>query len=36
MVQPTVLGGIMYASTRFEAYNLKKPPIQLNSVTVMN
>lgn len=24
MVQPTVLGGIIDASTRFDAYNLKK------------
>ncbi len=36
MVQPTVLGGIIDASTRFNAYNLKKYPIQPNGATVMN
>ena len=36
MVQPNVRDVIIDGSTRFNAYNLKKYPIQPNGATVMN
>ena len=36
MVQPNVRDVIIDGSTRFNAYNLKKYPIQPNGTTVMN